>query len=60
MISTMRAIMNIENINTFEAIEIFLEGNQPIAFSALGEALKHRELIKRLVINILLRKVYSH
>jgi hypothetical protein len=28
--------MNIENLNTIEALDEFLRGSQPIAFSVLG------------------------
>ncbi len=42
--------MNIENINTFEAIEIFLEGNQPIAFSVLGDKQERYTFIRKILV----------
>jgi len=35
MIAIMRAIMNIENLNTIESLESFLQGSQIIAYSVL-------------------------
>ena len=33
----MKTIMNIKNLNTIEAIDEFLQGNQAVAFSVLGD-----------------------
>jgi hypothetical protein len=32
----MRMILNLENLNTILALDEFLQGSQPIAFSVLG------------------------
>lgn len=46
----MRVIMKLDNINTFEAIEIFLAGNQPIAFSVLGDKQERYTFIRKILV----------
>jgi len=42
--------MKLDNINTFEAIEIFLAGNQPIAFSVLGDKQERYIFIRKILV----------
>jgi len=46
----MRAIMNLDHINTFEAIKLFLEGNQPIAFSVPGDKQERYTFIRKILV----------
>jgi hypothetical protein len=45
----MKALMNIENLETIEALEKFIDGNQQVAFTVLGNknvSLKLKYLLK--------------
>lgn len=42
----MRAIMKLDTIDTLEAIEKFLDGNQPVAFSILGDKHERYQFIR--------------
>jgi len=43
----MNTIMNIKNLNTIEALENFVLGNQAVAFSVLGDKHQRYQLIQR-------------
>ncbi len=42
--------MNIEDLNTIEALEAFLQGNQPIAFSVLGDKTERYYFIRKTLV----------
>ena len=42
--------MNLDHIDTFEAIKVFLEGNQPVAFSVLGGKLERYSFIRKMLV----------
>jgi len=44
--------MKLDNINTFEAIEKFLEGNQPVAFSVLGNKQERYTFIRKKLVQL--------
>jgi len=46
----MRTIMNIENLTTIEAVENFLEGNQAVAYSVLGDKAQHYQFIHKTLV----------
>lgn len=47
MISPMRTIMNIENLSTIESLENFLQGNQAIAYSVLGDKTERYQFMRK-------------
>lgn len=46
----MRAIMNIENLTTIESLENFLQGNQVIAYSVLGDKTERYQFIRKTLV----------
>ena len=46
----MRAIMNIENLTTVESLDHFLQGNQAIAFSVLGEKSERYQFTQKILV----------
>lgn len=46
----MRAIMKIENLDTIEALEEFLLGNQLVAFSVLGNKTERYRFIRKTLV----------
>ena len=46
----MKTIMNIKNLNTIEAIEDFLQGNQAVAFSVLGDKKERYQFVQSTLI----------
>ena len=46
----MRTIMHIENLNTIEALAEFLQGNQPVAFSVLGNKAERYNFIRKTLV----------
>lgn len=46
----MRAIMNIENLSTIESLENFLQGNQAIAYSVLGDKTERYQFIRQTLV----------
>ena len=46
----MRAIMNIENLSTIESLENFLQGNQAIAYSVLGDKTERYQFIRKTLV----------
>lgn len=46
----MRAIMKLDNINSLEQVEKFLEGNQPVAFSILGDKQERYHFIRGVLV----------
>ena|GEM_PF-611658 len=58
----MKAIMNIENLTTLEDLEQFIQGNQAVAFTALGDKNERYKFIQKTRIKlryITLRKTVS-
>jgi len=43
-------IMKIENLNTIDMLESFLEGNQPVAFSVLGSKTERYEFVRKTLV----------
>jgi transposase InsO family protein len=43
----MRTIMTINNLDTIEALEAFLQGNQPVAFSVFGDKTERYNFIRK-------------
>jgi len=41
----MKAIMTIENLTTIEALKNFIQGNQAVAFTVLGDKNERYQLI---------------
>ncbi len=50
MISTMRTIMNIESLSTIGSLENFLQGNQSIAYSVLGDKTERYQFIRKTLV----------
>jgi len=48
----MRAIMSIENLETIEALEAFLQGNQPVAFTVLGNKVERYNFIRKTLVKL--------
>ena len=48
----MRTIMTIKNLDTIEALEAFLQGNQPVVFSVLGDKTERYNFIRKTLIKI--------
>ncbi len=48
----MRTIMTIKNLDTIEALEAFLQGNQPVAFSILGNKTERYNFIRKTLVKI--------
>lgn len=46
----MRAIMNIENLTSIEALENFLKGNQIVAYSVLGDKAEYYQFIHKTLV----------
>jgi len=46
----MRTIMNIENLSTIESLENFLQGNQAIAYSVLGDKTERYQFIRKTLV----------
>jgi len=46
----MRTIMKIENLKTIESLEIFLQGNQKVAFSVLGSKTERYNFVRKTLI----------
>jgi hypothetical protein len=46
----MRAIMNIENLTTVESLDQFLQGNQAIAFSVLGDKTERYQFTQKILV----------
>ncbi len=46
----MKTIMNIKNLNTIEAIDEFLQGNQAVAFSVLGDKKERYQFVQSTLI----------
>ena len=46
----MKAIMNIENLTTIEELERFIQGNQAIAFTVLGDKNQRYQFIQKTLI----------
>ena len=46
----MRAIINIDKLNTIEALDNFLKGNQAVAFSVLGNKQERYQFIRKLLV----------
>lgn len=42
--------MKIENLNTIEALESFLDGHQPIAFSVLGNKTERYDFVRKTLV----------
>ncbi|WP_255418951.1 hypothetical protein [Paraglaciecola sp. MB-3u-78] len=43
----MQAIMNIENLTTIEELERFIQGNQAVAFTVLGDKNQRYQFIQK-------------
>jgi hypothetical protein len=43
----MKAIMNIENLKTIEDLDSFIQGNQIVAFTVLGDKNERYNLFKK-------------
>ncbi len=50
MISTMRTIMNIESLSTIGSLENFIQGNQAIAYSVLGDKTERFQFIRKTLV----------
>jgi hypothetical protein len=46
----MKAIMNIENLTTIEEFEHFIQGNQAVAFTVLGDKNERYQFIQKTLI----------
>ena len=46
----MKAIMNIENLTTIEELERFIQGNQAVAFTVLGDKNQRYQFIQKTLI----------
>jgi hypothetical protein len=46
----MKAIMNIENLTTIEELERFIQGNQTVAFTVLGDKNQRYQFIQKTLI----------
>ena len=42
--------MKNENLNTIEALELFLQGTQPVPFSVLGSKVEHYDFIRKTLV----------
>jgi hypothetical protein len=46
----MKAILNIENLTTIEELEHFIQGNQAVAFTVLGDKNERYQFIQKTLI----------